>query len=97
MEMGLSAGGVGCGVPEATDERLWLCGKGTAEFLPLVADGGGGVRSEGDIRMQSTARAVQGAEASQGHPSERAWVARVPAPPCHRAPQTVPQRRGSER
>lgn len=43
MEMGLSAGGVGCGVPEATDERLWLCGKGTAEFLPLVADGGGGV------------------------------------------------------
>lgn len=59
--------------------------------------GGGGLRSEGDVRMQSTARAVQGAEASQGHPSERAWVARVPAPPCHRAPQTVPQRPGSER
>lgn len=97
MEMGLSAGCVGYGVPEVTDERLWLRGKATAEFLPLVADGCGGVRSEGDIRMQSTARAVQGAEASQGHPSERAWVARVPEPPCHRAPQIVPQLRGSER
>jgi hypothetical protein len=68
MEMRLSAGGVGCGVPEATDERFWLCGKGTAEFLPLVAEGG----SEGDIRMQSTARAAQDAEASQGHQCERA-------------------------
>lgn len=38
--MRLSAGGVGCGVPEATDERFWLCGKGTAEFLPLIAEGG---------------------------------------------------------
>lgn len=79
-EMGLSAGGVGCGVPEATAERFGLCGKGTAEFLPSVAEGGS---EGGGIRMQSTARAVQGAEASQGHPSERASLARVPAPPCH--------------
>lgn len=78
--MGLSAGGVGCGVPEATAERFGLCGKGTAEFLPSVAEGGS---EGGGIRMQSTARAVQGAEASQGHPSERASLARVPAPPCH--------------
>lgn len=91
MEMGLSAGGVGCGVPEATDERFWLCGKGTAEFLPLVAEGG----SEGDIRMQSTAPAAQGAEASQGHQSERASAPRLSSaslPP--RSPRRSPSAAG---